>query len=309
MPTLTIFEALAWAANKLKYTDTLGSLTLQNPKLDAQVILAACLNKPPLYLFVHGDETLDTEVSERFLHLIERRAKHEPVAYLLGEKEFYKRTFTVTPATLIPRPETEMLVDMALQEMSNDGLFIDVGTGSGAIAVTLAAESTTEVIAIDQSHEALVVAHTNAKRHDVAEKIAFLQGNLLKPFFEMYAAWTAQAKPKRLIIVANLPYITDNQWETLEADVKDYEPKTALVGGVDGLALYDEMFMQLAARLRDLPEFVTVLFEIDPSQASSAQSLAQHYFREASIAVHKDYAGLARIVTLHCGLKPRLGKE
>lgn len=294
---MTIFEALTWAADKLKASEPGQVLGTRNPKLDAQVLLAHCLEKPTAYLFAHGDQELDTDISDLFMRLIERRARHEPVAYLLGEKDFYKRTFTVSPATLIPRPETELLVDLVRQEIDNNSLIVDVGTGSGAIAITLAAETGCEVIAVDQSHEALKVAHQNAKRHEVSDKIAFLEGNLLKPFFESYNAWSPRSRPATLLIAANLPYLTGRQWEGLDPDVKNYEPKTALVGGLDGLELYDELLMQLAARSKDLPAKIKIFFEIDPTQASAASALIKHYFREAEITGVRDLSGNWRFVT------------
>ena len=297
MSLLTIFESLTWAADKLKQAEPSVVLGARNSKLDAQVLLAACLEKSTAYLFAHGDEQLETDVSDRFMRLVDRRARHEPVAYLLGEKDFYRRSFAVTPATLIPRPETELLVDLVRQEVDNTSLIVDVGTGSGAIAVTLAAETGSEVIAIDLSHEALKVAHQNAKHHQVADKIAFLEGNLLKPFFESYHAWSPRSRPQTLLIAANLPYLTGRTWEGLDPDVKNYEPKTALVGGLDGLELYDELLQQLAARRKDLPTKVKIFFEIDPSQASAAAALVQHYFRGTPVQCVQDLAGQFRFIT------------
>lgn len=296
MQTLTIFEALTWAATKLKASEPAQPQGARNSKLDAQILLSACLEKATSYLFAHGEEELSQAVSDRFMRLVERRARHEPVAYLLGEKDFYRRPFTVTPATLIPRPETELLIDLVRQEIGNNTLIVDVGTGSGAIAVTLAAETGNEVIATDLSHEALKVAHQNAKRHEVADRIAFLEGNLLKPFFESYNAWSPRSRPETLLVVANLPYLTGRQWEGLDPDVKNYEPQTALVGGLDGLELYDELLMQLAARRKDLPATVKVFFEIDPTQASAAAALVKHYFREAITEGVRDLSGNWRFI-------------
>lgn len=294
---MSIFEALAWAGEKLKAAEPAHVLGARNAKLDAQVLLAANLQKPTSYLFAHGEEKLDLATQEHFMLLIERRTRHEPVAYLLGEKDFYRRTFTVSPATLIPRPDTELLIDLVRQDIGKNTLIVDVGTGSGAIAVTLAAETNTEVIAIDISQEALKVAHHNAEQHDVADKVAFLQGNLLKPFFETYNTWTPSARPDSLLIVANLPYLTGRQWEGLDPDVKEYEPQTALVGGVDGLDFYDELLMQLAARRKELPRGVKIFFEIDPSQVSSCQTLIRHYFPETAPEGVRDLAGNWRFMT------------
>lgn len=291
MSSLTIFEALNWAAEALKQLDPAKTQALQNPKLDAQVLLASCLQKPTSYLFAHGDETVPPEISERFMRLIERRARHEPVAYLLGEKDFYRRPFAVTPATLIPRPETELLIDLVRQDIGNNCLILDIGTGSGAIAVTLAAETACEVVAIDNSHEALRVALQNAEQHQVIDRVAFLEGNLLKPFFEIYKTWSPEAKPNTLLLVANLPYLTGRQWEHLDPDVKNYEPQTALVGGLDGLELYDELLQQLAAHRKTLPRGLKIYFEIDPSQTSATQALIRHYFRESNPEGVRDLSG------------------
>ncbi len=290
----SIFEALAKGSETLRVAFG-DDAKLHNPKLDAQVLLAYCLQEPTAYLFAHGDEILTTAVAAQYGGMIELRAKREPVAYILGHKDFFNRTFKVTPATLIPRPETELLVELAKADIGKDTLVVDVGTGSGAIAITLAAEAKAEVIAIDISREALSVAHENAVTHEVAEQIAFLEGNLLKPFISLMADWAPEAKPKHLLITANLPYLTERQWQDADDDVRKYEPKTALVGGWDGLALYDELFMQLAARRRELPERITIFCEIDPSQASAFQSLVMRYLPYAKQELFRDLAGQARI--------------
>lgn len=295
MSSQTIFQALTWASDKLKAAQQ-DLRTKQNPKLDAQVLMAHCLQKPTSYLFAHGDEPLKVDIENKFQQLVARRALHEPIAYLTGEKDFHGRTFKVTPATLVPRPETELMVDVAKTEIGNDALVVDVGTGSGAIAITLAADGVAEVLAIDISQAALDVAQENAVTHNVQDTVAFLEGNLLKPFFALFEKWKPEARPKSIVITANLPYLSEVQWEMLDPDVKKYEPKTALVGGLDGLAFYDELLMQLAARRRELPEHVVVLFEIDPGQASSAQALIRHYFPGTQTTVIPDLAGLTRII-------------
>ncbi len=296
---MTVFEALAWASDVLKAAQPEHLLGPRNPKLDAQVLLAACLNKPTAYLLAHGEEQLDLAVNDRFLALIQRRARHEPVAYLLGEKSFYRRIFSVTRATLIPRPDTELLVDLVRQETGDDTLIVDVGTGSGAIAITLAAETECDVIATDISPEALKLAHRNAKNHLVADKIAFLEGHLLKPFFASYNTWSPDTYPKSLLVVANLPYLTGRQWESLDPDVKDYEPKTALVGGLDGLEYYDELLMQLAARRKHLPQQLKLFIEIDPSQASISLALIRHYFPSSTPKNIHDLSGNWRFVQVN----------
>lgn len=292
----TIFSALNQAAEQLKKAQKIRRQTLENPKLDAQVLLAHCLNKPTAYLFAHGDETLTEAVHDRFFALIDRRAKHEPVAYLIAEREFCRRPFVVSTATLIPRPETELLVELAIKTAKPGTVFADIGTGSGAIAVTLAAETGAFVFATDVSGEALLVAKHNAERHQVADRIFFLQGDLLTPFLHDLKAWLERAELKQMTIVANLPYISKAQYETLDPDVKNYEPATALLGGLDGLALYDRLFKQIDAHRACFPPNLKVMFEIDPSQNRSAPLLVRHYFPRASVEVIDDLAGRARIV-------------
>ncbi len=290
MTPVTIFEALNWAAEKLKEAE------IPNPKFDSQLLLAECLDKPTAYLFAHGEDPLRPDTSDRFIRLVERRARHEPAAYLLGKKDFYGRTFSVTPATLIPRPETELLVELVKAEVGNNCIVVDVGTGSGAIGISLAAETEVEVIAIDNSAEALRAARENAKQNKVADKVAFLSGNLLLPFFETYSAWSERARPECLLIAANLPYLNTRQWEALPPDIKAYEPKTALHGGSDGLSLYDELLMQLSNWRARLPDTIKIFFEIDPVQSSAAVALIKHYFPKSKPEVVKDMGGNWRCV-------------
>jgi release factor glutamine methyltransferase len=293
---ITIFEALAKASEELKNAQKMKRQALQNPKLDSQVLLSHCIQKPTSYLFAHGDEPLSEEVQRQFAALIARRANHEPVAYILGEKEFFKRPFRVSPATLIPRPETEMLIELTIKESKPGTVFADIGTGSGAIAITLAAETGGFVFATDISADAIAVAKENAKTLGVAERVFFLEGDLILPFVNDLKTWLERAELKRITLVANLPYIPRRHYENLDPDVKDFEPKTALLGGIDGLEIYDHLLRQLVTYRSYFPPELRILFEIDPSQDMSGPSLIRHHFPYASVAVIEDLSHKARIL-------------
>lgn len=282
---MTILDALTWANN---------TLPTPTPMLDAQVLLAFVLDRHKAWLFAHAEESLSTQEEETFRQLIERRCLHEPVAYLVGYKAFYGRDFLVTPDVLIPRPETELLINEALRlskEMPQTIVFADIGTGSGAIAITLAAQTHNIVIASDISVDALEVAKKNALTHTVLERVHLRQGNLLLPILD-----DVPPKSAHLILCANLPYLTETQWEKTAANVKNFEPKLALTAGADGLDLYRVLFLQIEHYRGRLPYKITLLLEIDPSQSTPIQLLLQKTFPDASIEIKKDLAGRERVV-------------
>lgn len=289
---VTILEALAWAGEKLKVA--FASTSAQNPKLDAQVLLAEVLCKPASYLFAHGEETLEESDRDHFQRLVERRARHEPVAYLIGRKEFYGRPFFVNQSVLIPRPETEIMVDIIKSFATPMTTIVDIGTGSGAIAATLALETPSLVLATDTDARALAVARQNAET--LGATVAFFQGHLFAKVAEHLSP-----VPAHLIIAANLPYLSPWQVNALDPDVREYEPRHALIGGPDGLALYDELFGQLRhycheASRRGLPVKLDIVFEIDPSQRVTAPALAKEHFPDAAIELIADYANHPRHV-------------
>jgi release factor glutamine methyltransferase len=302
----SIFSALEEASALLKHAwKGVHFDAPPNPKFDAQVLLSAVLQRPIASLFAHGNDILSDEARETFFGFIERRKAHEPVALILGGKAFFGRDFLVSPHTLIPRPETELLVETALSILQEDAmngastghaLIVDVGTGSGAIGVTLALESNAPVIAIDASADALDIAKENAQLLGMSERMSFLQGNLLLPFFPVFAKWPATFPVEHLLIAANLPYLTIDQWEALNPNVKNFEPKSALVGGYNGLELYDELFMQLKAKRSALPKRITLLCEIDPAQKERLPRVIRAHFPAAEVGVLNDLAHFARLV-------------
>ncbi len=252
--------------------------------LDAQALLAETLGVERAYLLAHGDAPLTDEQAARFAGLVARRAAGEPVAYILGRRAFYDRVFIVTPDVLIPRPETELLLERALAFVRSRPRVtaVDIGTGSGALAVTLAALCpTADVHAADISPAALAVARRNAALH--AAPVTFHQGDLLGPLL---------AQDLRVdLLMANLPYIASDDLPALA--VSRYEPRLALDGGPDGLGLIRRLLAQAPAALNP---GALVLLEIGADQGAAALALARAALRPADAGVLPDYAGLDRIV-------------
>lgn len=197
----------------------------------AELLLCAALDCDRLALITHPDIALPPETEERLTALLTRRLAGEPVAYMLGWREFYGRGFEVGPSTLIPRPETEHLVEEALARLPDQAVhFADLGTGSGCLAVTLAAERPFwKGVALDISEEALATARRNADRLDVAGRLSFICADFTRPGF-----WNAGDAGLHLVI-SNPPYISEAEYAQLDPGVRDYEPKSALVPGPTGL--------------------------------------------------------------------------
>lgn len=274
--TTTIKAALRDARQRLQNSDT--------PSLDAQVLLCAVLKVTRAYLLAHPEEALIDEQADQYAAFIARREGGEPVAYILGERAFYDLTFTVTPDVLIPRPETELLLERALTfiQAQPGAVVVDVGTGSGALAVTLARHApTARIYATDISKAALAVARGNAARHGVT--VTFFEGDLLRPII----AAGVMAK----IIVANLPYIDTTTLSGLA--VSRYEPHTALDGGADGLDVFRRLLRQVPQVCQ--PDAV-LLLEIGADQGKTVPDLARSLLSPREVEVFQDYAGLDRIV-------------
>lgn len=260
--------------------------------LDAQTLLAHILNKPRSWVIAHPNAILSPQADSTFQKNLVELERGVPLPYVLGHWEFYGLKFNITPDTLIPRPETELLVEEALRWLTSDSkhrLVVDVGTGSGCIAVTLAKNVVDiSVIGADISLPALRVASSNAVQHAVRDHIHFIQADLIPPI----------AKPIDLIC-ANLPYIPTTTLHTL--DVIDKEPRQALNGGHDGLEAISRLLQQAPQRIADDG---LILLEIDPSQASQAENLAYQTFPNASIIILSDLAGLDRLLVLRLSNDP-----
>ena len=208
----------------LKGRDLLKKSGLENPELEAALLLSKVLRINTTYIYAHPKNWVQSDKIKEFELLLERRIKREPIAYILGEKEFYSRSFIVTPDVLIPRPETEILVEEALKIINNIPYptVLDVGTGSGCIAVTIACEAgNAQNFATDISFEALMVARANSERHKVAKRISLICADFLSCFNENSFD----------IILSNPPYIPEGEFYSLESNVRDFEPKISLIGG------------------------------------------------------------------------------
>lgn len=256
-------------------------------RFDAALLLAATLDTDTAWLLAHDRDGVSDERAAAYWAAIERRAGGEPVAYVAGHAGFYGRTFAVTPAVLVPRPETEQLVTLALGRVAGAHAaprICDVGTGSGILAITLALECPdATVMALDASAAALAVAVQNATALGVAQRIAFHGGDTLDAL-EPHAAFDA--------IVANLPYVRSADLRT-RPDPIAFEPRIALDGGPDGLAVYRRL---LARAPRQLAAAGTLLMEAGPDTTGDLAGLAATAFPEADVVVHRDLAGLERVV-------------
>jgi release factor glutamine methyltransferase len=267
---------------------SLRNAGLDEAGIEAEVLLRHVLGFDRATLFKKLDEPLPDEPRVVFEGLIARRQAGEPTAYITGHREFYGRDFEVTPATLIPRPETELLAEAVIEAAGRlaglrGPLIADVGTGSGIIAVTLALElPRAEVYASDVSLEALNVARANAERHGLTRRIAFRRCSLLDGF-----------ETQLDLIVANLPYVTLADWQALPREIREHEPRIALAAGVDGLDLIRRL-------LRQAPRYLlpggAVLLEFGIGQAEAIEALAAAAFPNAQIAVRQDFAGLPRVL-------------
>jgi release factor glutamine methyltransferase len=298
-------EALQWANNKLKKAG------IDSPMLDAEILLSTTLDVKKAWLFSHFSDKIRTHQEEQFSLLVDRRVSREPIAYILGRKDFFSRTFTTDPSVLIPRPATESLVEKAIEltkESDPDRtLLVDIGTGSGAIAITLAAETKQHVIAIDIDQGALNIAKQNAQVHNVESSIDFQHGSILEPIIRLFttlhrtgANHVSNIYPfETLIIAANLPYLTIAQMEDLQPEVT-FEPTLALTAGTDGLDAYKELFKQLKAHRRVLPRAIHVLMEIDPEQEHKIKRMIESFFPEISVEILKDLQGNKRIAYMKC---------
>ena len=276
---MTIGEALIWARRRLQASPT--------PHEDARLLLQHLLDAGHAYLVAHPEQSLTTDQERLFRALVARAQQLEPIPYITGEAPFYGLDFIVTPDVLIPRPETEQLVERAISWAQAHAAqrLVDVGTGSGCIAVVLARRLPhASILATDVSAAALDIARRNALRHEVADRLRFHEGTLLEGLTTTVD-----------LVVANLPYISDSEWTVLDDAVKWYEPVGALRGGPDGLDLIGRLLRQVRSLLRPNG---AVFLEIGWRQGDAARQLAQTIFPAARITVQPDYAGHDRMVII-----------
>ncbi len=278
-------DALRWGIRLL------AARGIESPRMDIEVLLAHLLQVERPQLLVRRDACLTPAQIEAFTALVRRRAQHEPVAYLIGQRPFYDVTLRVTPDVLIPRHESEHLVEEALAWAASQGRplrVVDVGTGSGALALVLARHlPQARLCAVDLSMPALQVARENLRRYGLARRVPLVQADLLAP---LGAAFD--------LIVANLPYIDADRMPELEPNVRNYEPHQALDGGAGGLAVIARLVAQLPAHLAR-PGLA--LLEIDPHQAAPLQALTRQALPDAQMRLVRDYGGHDRVLVIERG--------
>lgn len=274
--TWTVLKIVQWTE------DYFREKGIAEPRLDAQILLADQLGVDRVGLYLNFDRPLSGEELAAFRGRVSRRVRHEPVQYILARTEFWSLPFRLTPAVLIPRADTEVLVEEALQRAAADAAILDVGTGSGAIAIALAHERpAATVTAFDLSAEALAVAAENAQLNGVAERVVCARGDLAE----------LPAGPFDLI-VSNPPYIPAGEIATLMPEVRDFEPHLALDGGADGLDAVRHLVRQAPERLRPGG---WLLVEIGAGQAAATTEL----FLQGGLVdvfARDDYAGIPRVV-------------
>ena len=265
----------------------LRSRGIDDARLEAEVMLAAAMGVDRTHLLARLHDEVPVGARPRFEAMVVRRLAREPLAYVLGHREFYDVEIECGPGALIPRPESELLVDLALDEIASRNREVrvaDVGTGSGALAVAIALNAgAARVTAIDASSEALAVAHRNVARYGLPEQVTLAEGDLL--------AGTGVFD----IVVANLPYVAEDEWRSLQTEIREYEPRTALVAGAAGTEIIERL-------LRTGPEHLAagglLAAEIGCTQGAHLLHVARQRAPDATCNVMKDLAGRDRALVV-----------
>ena len=287
--TNTIRNILKWAIATLKKTD------IDSPGINADTLLSFVLSCDRTELYTNPDEILNDTDIRRYKDLINERIRHVPLQYITHRVEFMSLDFFVDEHVLIPRPETEILVETVLsnahdKQYSNRKITImDIGTGSGNIAISLAKNlNNVEIYASDISQEAIAIAKTNVQRHNVADKICLLRGDLFDAFS------SSVEKGQVDFTVSNPPYVSESEWKNLEPELRDHEPREALVGGKDGLCFYSQIIKNAADWL--MPDGYLII-EIGETQANSIIKLMESEGHYEDIEIIKDLQGKERVIS------------
>jgi release factor glutamine methyltransferase len=286
-PSWTVLEVLRWT------TAFFASRGIESPRISAELLLAGSLGFDRIQLYVHHDQPLSKKERERFKRLIRRRLRREPVAYILGRKEFWGLPLLVTPDVLVPRPETECLVESALAVLRAADAqacrrVLELGTGSGAVTLALASERPrTTYFASDRSPRAIAVARRNAEQHGCRRAVHFLVCHWFRGVAEARGAFD--------LILSNPPYIPSAVIETLPPEISRHEPRAALDGGTDGLACLREL---VGEGHRYLKPGGTLLLEIGFDQRKAVAGFAADSGGYRRIMFTKDLAGRDRVVGL-----------
>jgi release factor glutamine methyltransferase len=276
---MTVAEIVHGAAGRLR------DAGIEDERLESEVLLAHAMGIDRTHLLAGLHTDAPTVARAAFEVMLARRLRHEPLAYIVGRREFYGIDIDCAPGALIPRPETEMLVEIALAEIAARGAGLrlaDAGTGSGAIAVAICARSpVARVVAVEASEQALAIAKENVRRAGLADRIELRRGDLLEGagVFD--------------VIVANLPYVSEGDWARLAPEIREHEPREALVGGPDGTEVIERL---LATAPAHLAQGGVLAAEIGDTQGVRLLSAAQRRFPGAEVCVKKDLAGRDRVL-------------
>lgn len=294
MLSMKIRDIIDWSAN---YFSSCG---IENSRLESEFLMSYVLNMNRLELYLKDGKEIGLNEYEKYQSLLKKRAERIPLSYITGEHDFMGLKFTISTDVLIPRPETELLVEAVLKYISskelrlsrnyaeNDFVIVDVGCGSGNIAVSLAKYTDNcHVYALDISLEALRVTYENCRRNDVSKKVSILSGDLLSPLDEV------QLRESVDIIVSNPPYIATDEFLDIQPEVR-FEPRIALDGGSDGLDYYRRLCKQSVSYLKPGG---CMFLEVGYAQADQVKRLINDSGRSVKISVLADYSGVNRIVS------------
>ncbi|MBW1697882.1 MAG: peptide chain release factor N(5)-glutamine methyltransferase [Deltaproteobacteria bacterium] len=279
-----VLNLLKWATNYFKSRD------IDSPRSTAEILLASALQMERIELYIRYDQPVTRNELSAFKALIIRRIKHEPVAYILGSKEFWSKELLVNQSVLIPRPETECLVETALCRISCGFpmKILELGTGSGAVSIALASErSDHRFYASDRSEEAIRIAVTNAKRHQLQHRICFFVGDWFQALKENSDSFD--------MIISNPPYIRTSDIPLLQPEISQYEPRVALDGGEDGLQWIRHIILNAHRFLKPGGE---ILLEIGHDQKESIQKIVEPLIWYERPDFSMDYSGIDRIVRI-----------
>jgi release factor glutamine methyltransferase len=279
--SISINDALRWAAEVLKENG------VADARREAGALLSHVIARDRTFLISHAEDAIAESEQERFAEAIHRRATGEPAQYITGTQDFYGRAFRVTPAVLIPRPETELLVEAALRVMTAEAQICDVGTGSGCIAITLVCErGDARAVAVDVSEAALEIAQENAVTHKVDSRVQFVLSDCFSALDESASRFDA--------IISNPPYVSANMLPGLQREVRNHEPQVALSPGEDGLSIIRRL-------LNESPRFLRgnghLLMEIGFDQGEAVRELVDENVWTLK-EIQPDLQGIPRIVVL-----------
>lgn len=295
----------------LQIKDVLARYAFRIDVLSLELIISRAIKKKREFVLTHPEYKLSEYQVSRIKHCVSRLRRAEPLAYVLGEKEFYGLNFKINKKVLIPRPETELLVEMAIRNLRKKiravkkKVIVDIGTGSGNIIISLAKElkklklpiDNYQFLAIDISQKALVVAKQNAQLHKIHKIIKFFSGNLITPVINNKKFLTPNTK---CLILANLPYLSSKIYESTAASVRNYEPKKALLSHKGGLWHYQELFKQIIKLTYTTNHKLSfaLFFEFSPEQKNKISKLIKNYFPTSKIKFYKDLANKWRACQL-----------